>query len=360
VITRTLNLYIGERARVRHQIWVYSIQQIVGPSAGFVVGLVLIKMIGQSAEWPLAGYAAAQLVAAVVVLPKIGHGRRFWPLDREIVNHALHYGVPLIIGGALGWIGLNASRFIVNDMLGVAAAGLFAVGYGLGQRAAAVAAMLVTAAAFPLAVKSMEQNGSQVAMRQLANNSALLIAILAPSIVGMFMLRAEIVHLLIAAPFQQVTLAILPLSVLAGSIRNLRAHFVDQAFLLHNRTRLMIVVAAIDAVVTVVLSLIFIRYWGLVGAAGATVVAALAAAFVSFAIGFSRFGLTLPLNHLAPIALATTAMAALLGNLPEASSHVALAEHIAAGAAAYIAVLALLYAASLLKIFRLYQQQSEG
>ena len=360
VITRTLNLYIGERARVRHQIWVYSIQQIVGPSAGFVVGLVLIKMIGQSAEWPLAGYAAAQLVAAVVVLPKIGHGRRFWPLDREIVNHALHYGVPLIIGGALGWIGLNASRFIVNDMLGVAAAGLFAVGYGLGQRAAAVAAMLVTAAAFPLAVKSMEQNGSQVAMRQLANNSALLIAILAPSIVGMFMLRAEIVHLLIAAPFQQVTLAILPLSVLAGSIRNLRAHFVDQAFLLHNRTRLMIVVAAIDAVVTVVLSLIFIRYWGLVGAAGATVVAALAAAFVSFAIGFSRFGLTLPLNHLAPIALATTAMAALLGNLPEASSHVALAEHIAAGAAAYIAVLALLYAASLLRIFRLYQQQSEG
>lgn len=360
VITRTLNLYIGERARVRHQIWVYSIQQIVGPSAGFVVGLVLIKLIGQSAEWPLAGYAVAQLVAAVVVLPKIGHGRHFWPLDREIVDHALHYGVPLVIGGALGWIGLNASRFIVNDMLGVAAAGLFAVGYGLGQRAAAVAAMLVTAAAFPLAVRSMEQNGSKVAMRQLANNSALLIAILAPSIVGIFMLRVEIVHLLIAAPFQQVTLAVLPLSVLAGSIRNLRAHFVDQAFLLHNRTRLMIVVASIDAVVTVVLSLILIRYWGLVGAAGATVVAALAAAIVSFTIGFSRFGLTLPLNHLAPIALATTAMAALLGNLPEASSHVALAEHIAAGAAAYIALLALLYAPSLLKMFRLYQQQSEG
>jgi O-antigen/teichoic acid export membrane protein len=360
VITRTLNLYIGERARVRHQIWVYSIQQIVGPAAGFLVGLVLIKLIGQSAEWPLAGYAAAQLVAAVIVLPKIGHGRSFWPLDREIVDHALHYGVPLIIGGALGWIGLNASRFIVNDMLGMAAAGLFAVGYGLGQRAAAVAAMLVTAAAFPLAVKSMEQNGSKVAMRQLASNSALLIAILAPSIVGIFMLRVEIVHLLIARPFQQVTLAVLPLSVLAGSIRNLRAHFVDQAFLLHNRTRLMIVVAAIDALVTVALSLIFIRYWGLVGAAGATVVAALAAAIVSFTIGFSRFGLTLPLSHLVPIALATTAMAALLGNLPEASSHVALAEHIAAGAAAYTALLALLYATSLLKMLRLYQEQSEG
>ncbi len=75
VITRTLNLYIGERARVRHQIGVYSIQQMVGPAAGFVVGLILIKLIGQSAKWPLAGYAVAQFAAAAIVLPRIGYGR---------------------------------------------------------------------------------------------------------------------------------------------------------------------------------------------------------------------------------------------------------------------------------------------
>src|SRR3979409_424458 len=172
VITRTLNLYIGERARVRHQIWIYSIQQIVGPSVGFIVGLILIKLMGQSAEWPLAGYALAQLVAAIIVLPKIGYGRSFWPLDREIVDHALQYGIPLIIGGALGWVGLNASRFIVNEMSGVAAAGLFAVGYGLGQRAAGVAAMLVTAAAFPLAVKSMEQRDRPARPRAIAHSRA--------------------------------------------------------------------------------------------------------------------------------------------------------------------------------------------
>jgi O-antigen/teichoic acid export membrane protein len=358
VITRTLNLYIGERARVHHNIWVYSIQQIVGPSAGFVVGLVLIKMLGQSAEWPLAGYAVAQLAAAIIVLPNIGYGRSFWPFDREIVDQALHYGIPIVIGGALGWVGLNASRFIVNDMLGVAAAGLFAVGYGFGQRAAAVATMLVTAAAFPLAVKSMEQSGSKVAMRQLVDNSALLIAILAPSITGIYMLRAEIIHLLIASSFQLVTLAVLPMSALAGSIRSLRAHFVDQTFLLHGRTRLMIVVAAIDATATVLLSFIFIRYWGLVGAAGATVVAAFAAAIVSFTIGYTKFGLTLPLNHMVPVALATAAMAALLSNLPEATSLIVLSGHIAAGATAYVTVLVALYAMSLLRMFRLRRQQS--
>jgi O-antigen/teichoic acid export membrane protein len=358
VITRSLNVYIAERARVRHQIWAYSLQQVIGPAVGFLVGLVLIKLLGQSAEWPLAGYAIAQLAAALIVLPKIGYGRSFWPIDREIVAHALRYGIPLIIGGALGWVGLNASRFIVNEMSGVAAAGLFAVGYGLGQRAAGVVSMLVTAAAFPLAVKTMEQGGSAAAMRQLADNSALLVAILAPSLAGIFMLRAEIVHLLIALPFQEVTLTILPLSTLAGAIRNFRAHFGDQVFLLHSRTRWMMAVAAIDAATTVILSAICIRYWGLAGGAGATVLAALAAATVSFTVGFSRFGLTLPIGHLIRIALATIAMAALLRTFPEASRFIVLAGHIAAGAGIYIATLALLYAPALLKFLRPRPQHS--
>ena len=96
VITRSLNLYIGERARVSHHIWIYTIQQIVGPSVGFVVGLFLIKLFGQSAEFPLAGYAAAQLAAIVIVLPKLDYGRRLWPIDRAIVEHALLFGA---IGG---------------------------------------------------------------------------------------------------------------------------------------------------------------------------------------------------------------------------------------------------------------------
>jgi O-antigen/teichoic acid export membrane protein len=355
VITRTLNLYIGERARVDHHVWVYTIQQIVGPSVGFVIGLILIKTIGSSAEWPLAGYAGAQLVAAIVVLPTIGYSRRIWPPDRTIINQALTYGIPLIIGGAFGWVGLNASRFIVNEMMGVAAAGLFAVGYGLGQRAAAVAAMLVTAAAFPLAVKSMEQGGSKLAMRQLSDNGALLLAILVPSIAGIFMLRAGFVHLFIAAPFQAVTLAVLPLSTLAGGIRSVRAHFVDQVFLLHNRTRPMVIVTAIDAGVTVVLTPFLVMHWGLVGAAGATVIAALCAALASFAIGSSRLGLTLPLNHLVRIAFATTMMALVLSGLKEPSSSAELSAQIAVGAVVYIVCLGALYASLLTQMFRTRQ-----
>jgi O-antigen/teichoic acid export membrane protein len=360
VFTRTINLYIGDRARARHQIGVYTLQVTLGPALGFVIGLILIRLIDRSAAWPLTGYAIAQLAAAIVVLPRLGCGRSLWPLDRDIVNHALRYGLPLVVGGALGWVSLNASRFIVNQMLGVAAAGLFAVGYGLGQRAATFAAMLVTAGAFPLAVASMERHGVKVAMRQLADNGALLAAILAPCTVGIFVLRAEFVHLLIAPAFQQITLAVLPLSVVAGSIRSLRAHFVDQTFLLHNRTGLLAAVAAVDAVMTVILSYIFVRHWGLVGVAGASAVAAFFAAAASFALAFWRFELRLPLQHLLPLAAATAIMAETLNMLPEAPSVVVLLAHVALGSAIYAAALAVFYAPLLMRMLRLRYQQSES
>jgi hypothetical protein len=43
----------------------------------------------------------------------------------------------------------------------------------------------------------------------------------------------------------------------------------------------------------------------------------------------------------------------LLNKFPEARSFIGLAEHIAAGAAVYAALLALLYASTLLRLFRL-------
>ena len=73
VITRSLNVYIGERARAQQQIRIYTIQQVFGPSVGFVAGLVLIRLFGQSAEWPLVGYAADRDTYTSLWLPLLAN-----------------------------------------------------------------------------------------------------------------------------------------------------------------------------------------------------------------------------------------------------------------------------------------------
>lgn len=113
----------------------------------------------------------------------------------------------------------------------------------------------------------------------------------------------------------------------------------------------MVVVSSIDAAVTVVLSVIFIHRWGLVGAAAATVGSACAAATVSFVIGFTKFGLTLPVSHLLRSAIATALMMLVLHRLPEAANFTGLALHIAIGAGVYAAALAVFYARSLFQLW---------
>lgn len=351
VMTRTVSLYVSERARISQQIGIYSVQQIVGPAAGLLLGWALIKLLAATPEWVLAGYAIAQFVAIVVVLPVLDFSRRLRPMDREILKQSLYYGIPLLIGGALGWVGLNAPRFIVNDLVGVAAAGLFAVGYGLGQRAAAVAAMLVTAAAYPIAVKRMEERGSAAAMQQLADNGALLLAVLIPTTVGIYMLRHEFVTLLIAEPFRSTTLAILPLSVLAGGIRSVRAHFCDQVFLLHNKTRLSALVSGAEATAAVGFGVAGTLMWGIVGGAVASVGATLLAAILSFTIGFSRFGLIVPYAHIARIVTASAAMAFVLSAITSAANMWMLIAHVAIGGTIYTLTLALCYAPWLIRKF---------
>jgi O-antigen/teichoic acid export membrane protein len=358
VATRSLNVYLGERARAQQQIGIYTIQQISGPAIGFFIGLALIALIGPDAEWPLMGYAVAQLGAALVVLPRVGLGTRLWPVDRIILRHAVRYGVPIVLGGALGWIGLNASRFIISHLLGIAAAGLFAVGYGLGQRAAAVAAMLVNAAAFPLAVRRMEEHGSKAALAQLSENGALLAALLAPSVVGIFMLRVPLVELLIAQPFRDATLAVLPIAVLAGALRNFRAHFCDQVFLLQKQTWFLIAVAGIDAAVGIAAGVALVTTWGIAGGAAASVASALAAMTVSVACGMLVYGLRLPIWHLLRIGGATTAMAAVLALLSTGTGVVGLVLAILLGAVVYVAAMSLLYSPLILTALRARQRSA--
>lgn len=352
VVTRSYTLYIAERARVRHEVGVYSIQQVTGPALGFLLGLLLLRLFGEGPEWPIAGYAVAQFAAVLAALPLIRFGWKVWPVDRATLSQALHYGLPLVVGGGLSWISINASRFIVSDMLGVAAAGLFAVGYGLGYRAATVAAMMVTASAFPLAVRTMAERGIERAMGQLADNGALLAAILFPSVAGVFMLRYEIVQLLIAPAFQSATLAILPLAALAGAIRNFRAHFVDQVFLLHRRTRILVCINAVEALLTVTASILFISQWGIVGSVVASVTATAAAAAISFLVGMIVFRLRPPVLHLIKIAVATGVMMIVLYAVPKNATALSLALHIVLGGATYTVVLATLYGASLKRLWR--------
>ncbi len=312
MVTRTATVHLLERSRTQGYIFAYSIGQMVGPVLGFGLAYLAVALVAPTPEAAIAGFAMAQLLGLVWLWRVLGLGIGLGLPKWHLMRAALAYGMPLVLAGMIGWVAVNGIRVIVEHFQGVEAVGLISVGWGLGLRLASVVAMLVTAAAYPLAVKRLQAGARDEALQQLSDNGALLLALLAPAIAGIILLTPELVDLLIAGPFRAVTISVLPLAALAGAVRNLRVHFADQVFLLMARTQYVVYINVTEAVAVVVFCAIGLHFGGFPGATAGCLAGSTIGAILGFALGRQQFGMPLPVAHSLRILLATALMAVIL------------------------------------------------
>ncbi|HRD77892.1 MAG TPA: oligosaccharide flippase family protein, partial [Hyphomicrobiaceae bacterium] len=254
--TRSITLHLADRARAEDEVVSYTVIQIATSALGLLIGLGLAHVHEPTPLAAIGGLAAAQLLALIACLPRL---RPRWnPVrpDASVLKAALAYGLPFIVSGPLIWASVNGLRYIVEFALGSAALGLVTVGWALGQRGASVAALVTTAAAFPLAVKRTREEGLARGAEQLASNAVLLTLLLAPAMGGLWVLGPQLTNAVVAEAYREATIAVIPLAALAGLVRNIRMHFSNQIFLLHERTDVALRIDAVDAAASLGLALI--------------------------------------------------------------------------------------------------------
>ena len=334
-LTRNLTSHFSERARARNDMGAYTVLQATGPLGGLVLGLLAVAFLAPRADALLGAYALAQAAGLAAAWARVGTRSGSGPLDRSILAASLVYGLPLLFANMLAWVTLNALRLIVEHTEGLAAVGLVSVGWWLGQRAASFASLLVVTAAFPFAVEQMRESGREQALPILAASGALLLALLAPFVAGAVILAPPFAAVFVAAPFQEVTAAVLPLAAAFGAVHNLRIHVANQAYLLFERPSLTSLVSAVSAGLTVIGCWFGLRWGGLTGAVAGCLAAELVTAALTFGIAMRLYGLYLRLRDIAGIAAATIAMTAGLLLLPDPRGSLGLALHVVAGAAIY-------------------------
>jgi O-antigen/teichoic acid export membrane protein len=349
-VTRSLLTHYSEIARTEQAIATYTIAQLAGPLFGTLASFVGVVAFGATPTAALAGIAVVQVLGLAVVMIRLGVKPKIPLPGRDVIGDALVYGMPMLATGMLAWIATNGIRLVVDQLAGAEALGLLSVGWGLGQRVSSVAAMLLTAAAFPIAVRLYESGDEEGALKQLADNGSMLFALLAPTTAGVAMVSRPLVEAMIAEPFRAATIAILPLAVLAGSIRNQRAHYVDQLFLLHTAPGRMVPLMTIEAlgcVVGVAAGLM----WGGGGIAGLVwatvgcVAGTLLAAVLTTAIAMKDYRLRPQWSRWARILGATGVMCAVLAVVPWGRGTLALIGEVVAGVIVYGAAMALLFPA---------------
>jgi O-antigen/teichoic acid export membrane protein len=315
-ITRSFTNFLSERTRKNAAILEYSLLQIAAPLGGLLATLLVMVTLGARPAWVLLVFGITQGLVGLGIALRLGLVRHPGPLDRSIVRAAFMFGAPVVISGGLAWLAANGIRFVVQGSLGAVALGLVSVGWGFATRLAAVAAMVVAAAAYPLAVRAMEAGDPEGAKKQLSDNSALLLGIIAPATFGVIAINEPLTQLLIAQEYQATTISILPWALAGASIRNLRMHGWDQMYLLFEAPRPMLVLEASEAVATLLGAGIGIYMNGILGAVIGTTLAAGLVATGDFLFLRARFGLHAPIWQFLRILVASWGMYFALASLP--------------------------------------------
>lgn len=315
-LTRSFVNFLSERARKDAAILCYSALQIGAPLGGLLLTLAVMLLLGPRPGWVLFVFALMQGLIAAIVAWRLGVRLAPVAFDRALLLAAFRFGMPVVVASAFGWFASNGIRFVVDAKEGAVALGHLSVGWGIATRLAAVAAMVVTAAAYPLAVRAMEAGDEAGAKRQLSGNSALLLAIIAPATLGVIAISEPLVRLLIAQEFVAETVLILPWALLGAAIRNLRMHGWDQLYLLMEAPRPMLALEAIEAVITVLGAVVGVFAGGMLGAVIGTTIAAALIALGDGIYLTRRYGFAIPFGPFLRVLIAAGAMHGALALLP--------------------------------------------
>jgi O-antigen/teichoic acid export membrane protein len=224
--------------------------------------------------------------------------------DRALALRVLAFGIPLAASLTLSGVISSGTRALVEALGSAEALGLYTAAFILVQNTLMVMAGGIASASYPLAVRAVESGDAGRARRQLLANGSLLLAVMAPSCLGMALTADGVANTLVGHKFAPMVAVLTPWMAAGAFFGTMRAHFLDHAFQLGRRPGLQVWVTCVAAVVALGLSVFLIPRYGPVGAAMG-VTAGMAVSCVHAAI-VSRFAYPVPL----PVATAIRVLAA--------------------------------------------------
>jgi O-antigen/teichoic acid export membrane protein len=330
-----------ERARSELAPKRYGLMAFTRAALGLALGAVLVAM-GFGAAGPLLGLLAAMLVALVPPLLQILPGFRLALCDPRLMRRIAAYGAPLAVTGAFSFLIGNADRFLLGWLIDDAAVGRYAVVYDLASFSLGLLLMVINLAAYPLAVRALEERGVAAARTQLRANLGALLALGLPGTVGLMVLARPLGELILGAGFRDQTVLLIPLIALGALLRDLKVYYADVAFYLGRNTLSQMWVTIGACLLNVLLNLWWIPAFGIVGAAYASIVAYALALVLSAILGSRAFALPGPSFDSLKIVAAAAAMGAVLWPFASYTGIVALTGQIACGALTYALLIWLL------------------
>lgn len=326
-----------EEARANIQPRYFMALQLARTSLTTGLGALLIKL-GLGWWGPLLGMFAGNMLPAIYAYRR-GWLHTHFQIDREVLAKVCAYGIPLSLTVGLAFVIGSSDRYLIAYFLGDAAAGVYSVAVDFTSQTLTLLLMTVSMAIVPLAMLSWENNDHERAREQMRHNSALLLAIGIPAVIGLMVLAPNISHCFLGKTFRADAASIMPIIALGTFLSGYKAYYLDTAFQFVHQTIYQVWIVLFAAIVNIALNLVMIRPFGIIGAAGASVIAYLISMALTAYYGRRHFALPFPTLDFIQVLTAGGVMALLLYVTRDMRGGLALVLQVFTGGALYAIIL---------------------
>jgi O-antigen/teichoic acid export membrane protein len=266
----------------------------------------------------VAGYASPGLVLAHRYWRRV----RLGEAERSRARSLVRYGLPLTGSYAFQFVMDSSDRLLLGALVGVEAAGVYAVAYDLTQQTLTFLMVVVNLAAFPMAARSLDREGIAGAREGLRVQASILALLALPGAVGLGTLAPTIGRALLGAQFSAAAAALVPIIAIGGLLGGFKAYYFDLSFQLDRQTRPLVVIGLLGATLNLALNILWIPAFGMFGAAWATVTTFALALLASGIAGRQHVRLPLPWLEWGKVALIAIALGGMLQWLPHSMNAV--------------------------------------
>ena len=223
----------------------------------------------------LKGYIIGSILFEAVVVILLGlyffRRRRFSNrlFSPAVARQLLLFGMPLLLFELSSLVNDYADRFLIGIFLGAAQVGIYSVGYNFALYVQGLITAPMWMSIFPIYTKIWETDGPAKTSEFLNTLLKYYIALAVLVVAGVTMTSRELITLLASPKFAEAA-SITPLII--GSIMLYgTTHITGAGFYLIKKTRTIALLTLGCALINILLNLVLIPYWGIRGAAYATI-----------------------------------------------------------------------------------------
>ncbi|MCK4734292.1 MAG: polysaccharide biosynthesis C-terminal domain-containing protein, partial [Methanophagales archaeon] len=241
----------------------------------YTYGMVVLVAYSLLSGYGITGALISFLIARIIVfllmgtlvvseigvkIPRFSHLKEY-----------LHFGLPTVPGNFSAWIVNSSDRYIIGYLLGVAFVGYYSPGYLLG----AIISMYMAPLGFllPAVLSRLYDEGKEGEVKRYLEYTLKYFLMLAiPSAFGLSLLSESFLMILSTSEIASYGYRITPLVAVSALFLGADA-IIAQIIVLVKKTKIIGAIWMIAAIMNLGLNFVFIPYFGILGAAGTTLIA---------------------------------------------------------------------------------------